>query len=51
MQLDAMGRPYGPKVLLWLIYGEFSEGLGRNRTLILGLKIMVSPVRIRVSPL
>jgi hypothetical protein len=33
------------------MYAEFPDGIGRNRTLILGLKIMVSPVRFRVSPL
>jgi hypothetical protein len=50
-QLDTTGNTYGPKVLFWLIYAEFPDGIGRNRTLILGLKIMVSPVRFRVSPL
>jgi hypothetical protein len=38
-------------VLCWLVYAEFFDGIGRNRTPILGLKIMVSPVRFRVSPL
>ena len=49
--MDATGNSYGPIVLFWLVYTEFFYGIGRNRTLILGLKIMVSPVRIRVSPL
>ena len=50
-QLYTTGNWYGPKVLVWPIYAEFSDGIGCNRRLILGLKIMVSPVRIRVSPL
>src|SRR5918997_324814 len=50
-QLDATGKSYGPKVLFWLVYAQFSDGIGRSRTLISGLKIMMPPVRFRVSPL
>lgn len=40
-QLGAIGNPYGPNELLWLICGEFSYEIERNRRLILGLNHVV----------